>query len=124
MASISGRTALIEKSLAGQTDAQPSGECVPAQSWSLWRLTLSWALTIIPPPRTISSAVEHRLHTAGVGGSNPSSSTSIKRTALGIARFRGFVFFPTRSEERRVGKECVITGISWWLTVHYKRNNT
>src|SRR3546814_6074641 len=94
MASISGRTALIEKSLAGQTDAQPSGECVPAQSWSLWRLTLSWALTIIPPPRTISSAVEHRLHTAGVGGSNPSSSTSIKRTALGIARFRGLCLFP------------------------------
>src|SRR3546814_17345035 len=93
MASISGRTALIEKSLAGQTDAQPSGECVPAQSWSLWRLTLSWALTIIPPPRPISSAVEHSLHTAGVGGSKPESSTSIKRTCLGNARLRGLCLF-------------------------------
>src|SRR3546814_16787479 len=82
MASISGRTALIEKSLAGQTDAQPSGECVPAQSWSLWRLTLSWALTIIPPPRTISSE---------------------------------------RSEERRVGKECVSTCRSRWSPYHEKK---
>src|SRR3546814_14353781 len=28
-----------------------------------------------------------------------------------------------RSEERRVGKECVRTCRSWWLPYHYKNNN-
>src|SRR3546814_17650773 len=27
-----------------------------------------------------------------------------------------------RSEERRVGKECVSTCRSWWSTYHYKKN--
>src|SRR3546814_11468543 len=29
-----------------------------------------------------------------------------------------------RSEERRVGKECVSTCRSWWSTDHYKKNYT
>src|SRR3546814_18916537 len=29
-----------------------------------------------------------------------------------------------RSEERRVGKECVSTCRSWWSTSHYKQINT
>src|SRR3546814_17144410 len=28
-----------------------------------------------------------------------------------------------RSEERRVGKECVSTCRSWWSPYHYKKNN-
>src|SRR3546814_17042153 len=31
---------------------------------------------------------------------------------------------PTRSEERRVGKECVSTSRSWWSPSHIKKNNT
>src|SRR3546814_21010359 len=29
-----------------------------------------------------------------------------------------------RSEERRVGKECVSTCRSWWSPYHYKQNNS
>src|SRR3546814_11912086 len=33
-------------------------------------------------------------------------------------------FFPCRSEERRVGKECVSTCRSWWSPYHSKKNKS
>src|SRR3546814_11185804 len=39
---------------------------------------------------------------------------ALRRTAAGV---------PRRSEERRVGKECVSTGRSWWLAYIYKKRN-
>src|SRR3546814_11621746 len=46
-------------------------------------------------------------------------------TAVGIATFATLVFrATTRSDERRVGKECVSTCRYRWLQDHYKKNNT
>src|SRR3546814_20586185 len=40
---------------------------------------------------------------------------------LGGVEGRGFAM---SSEERRVGKECVVTSSSRWSTYHYTKNNT
>src|SRR3546814_15261097 len=73
---------------------------------------------------------------AGVGFASEASSQIIKRTDLGgIDPFDPTNFVPiepiqvpkvkifdgTRSEERRVGKECVSTCRSRWSPYHYKK---
>src|SRR3546814_14734001 len=45
--------------------------------------------------------------------------------AVGLGPFAGVLalFLHTRSEERRVGKECVSTCRSRWTPYHYKKKN-
>src|SRR3546814_16081867 len=45
------------------------------------------------------------------------ATSLIDRNAVGKGAARA-----GRSEERRVGKECVSTGRPWWWPYHYKKN--
>src|SRR3546814_17968773 len=56
-------------------------------------------------------------HEHEVSGRRGPQSERINRVWL-------FVLAITRSEERRVGKECVSTCRSRWSPYHYKKNNT
>ncbi len=56
----------------------------------------------------LGSAVEHRLHTAGVGGSNPPARTSL-RSPVGELRLAGLVSrseldFPAKAVRRTLGE--------------------
>src|SRR3546814_12571778 len=44
-----------------------------------------------------------------------------RKTTGAAARNAARIVHVERSEERRVGKECVITSRSWWSPEHYKK---
>src|SRR3546814_15764369 len=71
----------------------------------------------------ISSSQNHgrrrvRRSTIFLAAPSPSRSTGIFLSMLRCATRRS-----SRSEERRVGKECVSTCISRWSPYHYKKKN-
>src|SRR3546814_13888770 len=61
------------------------------------------------------------------GGASPNGQSWIGKDATaiqGIALAIGKTAYPLRSEERRVGKECVSTCRSRWSTYHYNKAQT
>src|SRR3546814_10996461 len=56
--------------------------------------------------------------------SGPDDRAERRERDLAAPGRRGFDYETARSEERRVGKECVRTGRSRWAPYHYKKNNT
>src|SRR3546814_17435071 len=52
---------------------------------------------------------------------NPERHVQVKEPPLAGMTVRGICPLPTRSEERRVGKECVSTCRSRWSPYHYKK---
>src|SRR3546814_14782705 len=60
---------------------------------------------------------------AGIGSRRFDGSVR-EEAAKGFERLEALKQFQNRSEERRVGKECVSTCSSRWSTYHYKQNTT
>src|SRR3546814_13195859 len=77
----------------------------------------------VHPANVDDAALRHRLDRRAFASSDPVAVPAQPATGLGLAVLRA-QRAAQRSEERRVGKECVRTGRSRWWPSHKKTKNT
>src|SRR3546814_12661815 len=90
------------------------------RAWFLWLLAAPAALLILPLPFLYGAfkAIEWRWRVSNVRFGDVQLQSDLKWSSLIGCYWQVIGWFVLRSEERRVGKEGVSTGRSWWSPDH------